>query len=85
MQMRLSTGQLSQTMGYRLCFFSREGRWFFEHWADSLQSQGLAKHFGASVKCFDISNCVKTISSSAVLVNSCSATSRLEASREVAS
>lgn len=69
-------------MGYQLCSFPREGRWFFLS-TDSLQSQGLAKHFGASVKCFDIS--VKTISSSAVLVNSCNATRCLQALREVAS
>lgn len=54
-----------------MCSLPRESRWFFERWPDAVWSRDLAKHFGASVKCLDISNCVKTVSSFAVLVNLC--------------
>ena len=81
--MRFSTEQLLQTMGNQMCSFPRESRWFFGHRPDSMWSRDLAKHFSASVKCFDISNCVKTLSSSAVLVNLCNNTKCLQVLRVV--
>lgn len=69
--MRLSTGQLLQTMGNQMCSLPSESRCFFGHRPDSVLSRDLAKHFRASIKCFDTINRVKTASSSAVLVNLC--------------
>lgn len=59
--MKLSTGQLLQTMENQMCSFPRESRCFLGHRPDSVWSQDLTKHFSASVKCFDISNHVKTL------------------------
>lgn len=67
-----------------MCSLPRESRWFFERWPDAVWSRDLAKHFGASVKCFDISNCVKTVSSFAVLVNLCNTSECLQVLRAVA-
>lgn len=67
-----------------MCSLPRESRWFFERWPDAVRSGDLAKHFGASVKCFDISNCVKTVSSFAVLVNLCNTSECLHVLRVVA-
>lgn len=78
--MRLSTEQLLQTKGNQTCAVPEESKWVL---GTGCVEQDRTKLFGASVKCFDIRNRVKTCSASTVSVNLCNITKCLQVLRVV--